>query len=115
IRDSAYAVIGQMYRATGGEVLKGAGEHATLDAFMEKQLKNKAFAASLKSKHDPKKFIPPKEVARLARDEEHMRHTGETYRQANIGPKKEAAAKKVKRAPRQAQKDDKERSVMAPK
>ena len=103
VKDASYAVIGQMYRATGDAMLKGAGQGQTftLDEFLAKQMKDKTFTNSLRSKNNPKKFIPPTEVAKMAKNEEQMRQTGEKY----IQSRQRAPEKQVKRAPRQAQRD----------
>ena len=70
VRDSAYAIIGQMYRFGGNKqpVSSKTGENLSLWDYMKEKLNSGEFEKSLRSSADPDKFISPKAIARLASD-----------------------------------------------
>lgn len=75
IKDCAYAMFGQMYRASGGYSPRDfeSGEKMTLEDYAAKMITNKDFINSLKSKENPKKFMSPKTVAATANDQEKLK------------------------------------------
>ncbi|MBR1598485.1 MAG: hypothetical protein IJ661_06245 [Lachnospiraceae bacterium] len=73
IEDSAYAMIGQMYRVNGGKLPdKKDGSSMSLEEYKNMQVQSKAFVDSLKSPDDPKKFISPKKVAATAKNNDKL-------------------------------------------
>ena len=67
IEDSAYAMIGQMYRANGGKLPNNKdGGNMTLEDYKNMQISSKAFVDSLMVPGSPDKFISPKKIAAMA-------------------------------------------------
>ena len=85
VRDSAYAVFGQMYRVSGGftPVDAETKQKLSLEDFMKKQLKSGAFEKSLKSKRNPKQFTDPQNVASLAKNPAKIRHIMRKHTELN--------------------------------
>ncbi|MCR5103650.1 MAG: hypothetical protein K6B68_04245 [Eubacterium sp.] len=85
IRDSAYAVFGQMYRISGGftPIDNETKKKMSLEDFMKKQLKSGAFEKSLKSKRNPKQFTDPQNVASLAKNPAKIRHIMSKHTELN--------------------------------
>ena len=67
IEDSAYAMIGQMYRANGGKLPNNKdGGNMTLEDYKNMQISSKSFVDSLRAPDSPDKFISPKKIAAMA-------------------------------------------------
>ena len=80
IKDSAYAVFGQMHRLSnfGHHVNEATGEVASLQEFMDTKIASGEFKQSLLTK-DGKKYINPAEVAKMAESPEKMKTIINTY------------------------------------
>ncbi|SNU04500.1 hypothetical protein SAMN06297422_10142 [Lachnospiraceae bacterium] len=74
VTDCAYALFGQMYRASGMHTPIDAttGKKLSLEEFMRKQIKSGVFEKSLKSKKNPKEFTDPKNIAKMAKNKAKM-------------------------------------------
>ena len=96
VTDCAYALFGQMYRASGMHTPIDAttGKKLTLEEFMQKQLKSGVFEKSLKSKKNPKEFTDPKNVAKMARNKAKMQ--GIIKKHANKNAEKRAVKSRTK-------------------
>ena len=71
IEDAACAMVGQMYRMSGGRLPKNReGKNVSLEEYAQQQAGSKSFLDSLKSPENPEKFISPKKVAETARNKE---------------------------------------------
>ena len=68
IEDSAYALIGQMYRANGGKLPNKDGNSISLEEYKDMQIASKAFVDSLMVPGSPDMFISPKKIAEMAND-----------------------------------------------
>ena len=66
IEDSAYAMIGQMYRANGDKLPEKDGKVMSLEDYKDMQIASKAFVDSLMVPGSPNKFISPKKIAAMA-------------------------------------------------
>ena len=67
IEDSAYAMIGQMFRANGGKLPDNKdGSSMSLEDYKNMQVNSKAFVDSLMVPGSPDKFISPKKIAAMA-------------------------------------------------
>ena len=102
IEDSAYAMIGQMYRTNGGKLPdKKDGSSMSLEEYKNMQVQSKAFVDSLKSPDDPKKFISPKKVAATAKNNDKLHDMARTNPGKKMAPakKKTIVHKKEKSGP----------------
>ena len=66
IEDSAYAMIGPMYRANGDKLPEKDGKVMSLEDYKDMQIASKAFVDSLMVPGSPNKFISPKKIAAMA-------------------------------------------------
>ena len=85
IKDSAYAVFGQMHRLSnfGHPVNEATGEVASLQEFMDAKIASGEFKQSLLTK-DNKRYINPTEVANMAENPEKMKTIIKSYCKENL-------------------------------
>ena len=74
VKDSAYAIFGQMYRLNNGglPVDVKTGNEISLDQHVKNQIKNPAFLDLLKSNNKEKTLKNPKQIAALAQNPEKL-------------------------------------------
>ncbi|MBO4863661.1 MAG: hypothetical protein J5517_04810 [Eubacterium sp.] len=105
IKDSAYAIFGQMYRMSGNRppIDAKTGKKLTLEEYAAKKIRSKDFQESLRSNKNPSKFVKPSTVVKMATNEESMRKIIETnkkealrYTNAKKGPTINAPVKEPK-------------------
>ena len=74
LKDSAYALFGQVYRLSGGSlpIDRKTGKAVSLEQYAKSQIKNPAFREVLKSETNPGKLMKPREVAELAKDDQRL-------------------------------------------
>lgn len=95
IEDSAYAMIGQMYKAGGEKLPKNKdGSAMNLEEYKNKQIENKDFINSLKSPKDPDKFISPKKVAETAKNQGKLQEMAKDNAMRNTVHEKNAPSRK---------------------
>lgn len=102
LKDSAYALFGQLYRNAGGNppIDEKTGKEMTLEAYSKKMIKNPMFLETLKSKISPGKFANPKSIADLVKDPVSMKNLIKKSAKQHQELQK---AKEMKRAPKKAQ------------
>lgn len=80
IEDAAYAMIGQMYRMSGGKLPKNKdGGSVSLEEYKNQQVGSRIFLDSLKSQENPEKFISPKKVAETAKDRDKLQNMARNH------------------------------------
>ena len=79
LRDAAYAINGQIVRATGGAVLKdrNTGKRISFDALMKRSYQD-GLLHILRSKNDKSKYVSPQVAYRMANEFDYLRRLGES-------------------------------------